>query len=101
MPLVNKMEGQQCQTYNGQVIQHKASEGGNSSVNEETLLNIIKSIKNLESLLNNMKSSVIAGVESKHQDMKTSLVCALDAKMYVEAVHKPAIIIDSSCTDEG
>ena len=49
-----------------------------------------------------MKSSVIAAVESKLQEMKTSLVSAFDnAKTYAEAVHKPAIIIDSSYTDEG
>ena len=68
---------------------------------KKTLLNIIKSIKNLESLLINMKRSVIAAVESKLKEMKTSLVSAFDAKTYAEAVHKPALIIDSSCTDEG
>ena len=57
---------------------------------KKTLLKIIKSIKNLESLLINMKSSVIAAVESKLQEMKTSLVSAFDAKTYAEAVHKPA-----------
>ena len=48
-----------------------------------------------------MKRSVIAAVESKLKEMKTSLVSAFDAKTYAEAVHKPALIIDSSCTDEG
>ena len=34
--------------------------------------------------------------------MKTTLVSTIDyTKTYVEAVHRPAIIIDSSCTDEG
>ena len=53
MPLVeshDKMEVQQRQSSYDQVIQHKTSEGGNNSVYEETLLNIIRSIKNLESL---------------------------------------------------
>ena len=90
MPLVelhDTMEAQQRQSIYDQVIQHKASEGGNNSVNEETLLNIIKSIKNLESLLNNMKSSVIGAAESKLQEMKTSFVSAFDAKTYAEAVY--------------
>ena len=98
----DKAGAQQRHANDDQVIPQKSSEGGNTVVNEETLLNIIKSIKNLESLLNNMKSSVLTAVESKLQEMKTTLVSAFDnAKTYAEAVQKTPIIIDSSSTDEG
>ena len=97
----DKTEAQQRHANNNNnndlVIPQKSSEGGNIVVNEETLLNIIKSIKTLESLLNNMKSSVLTAVESKLQEMKTTLVSAFDnAKTYAEAVQKAPIIIDSS-----
>ena len=69
-------------------------------VNEETLFTIIQSIKNLESLFNNMKSSILIAVESKLQEMKSTLVSAIDnAKTYSEAVQKQRVIIDSSSTD--
>ena len=60
----DKTEAQQRHANNDQVIPQKSSEGVSTVVNEETLLDIIKSIKNLESLLNNMKSSVLTAVES-------------------------------------
>lgn len=98
----DKTEAQQCQSNYDQVMPQKSTEGVSTLVNEETLLDIIKSIKNLESLLNNMKSSVLTAVESKLQEMKTTLVSAFDnARTYAEVVKKPAIIIDSSSTDEG
>ena len=55
-----------------EIMPQKSTEGVSTVVNEETLLDIIKSIKNLESLLNNMKSSVLTAVESKLQEMKTT-----------------------------
>ena len=74
----------------------------NPVVNEETLFTIIQSIKNLESLLNNVKSSILTAVESKLQEMKSTLVSAIDnAKTYSEAVLKQPVSIDSSSADEG
>ena len=83
-------------------MQQIAPEGNNPVLNEETLLNIIKSIKNLESLLKDMKSSILTSVESKLQEMKTTLVSAFDnSKTYSEAVQKSPIVIDTSSADEG
>ena len=66
----DKTEAQQRHANNGQVIPQKSSEGVSTVVNKETLLDIIKSIKNLESLLNNMKSSVLTAVESNFRRLK-------------------------------
>ena len=66
-----------------------------SKLNSSVMLGIFRCI------FHNIKSFVLTSVESKLQEMKTSLVSVFDkAKTYVEAVHKPAIIMDSSCTDE-
>ena len=87
----DKTEAQQCQSNYDQVMQQISTEGVSTVVNEETLLDIIKSIKNLESLLNNMKRSVLTAVESKLQEMKTTLVSAFDnARTYAEVVKKPS-----------
>ena len=83
-------------------MQQIAPEGNNPVLNEETLLNIIKSIKNLESLHKDMKSSILTSVESKLQEMITTLVSAFDnSKTYSEAVQKSPIVIDTSSADEG
>ena len=49
-----------------------------------------------------MTSSILTSVESKLQEMKTTLVSAFDnSKTYSEAVQKSQIVIVTSSADEG
>ena len=103
MPRAESQNTRESQQTNSYLCSRNArvSMCNNPVVNEETLFTIIQSIKNLESLLNNVKSSILTAVESKLQEMKSTLVSAIDnAKMYSEAVLKQPVI-DSSSADEG
>ena len=83
----NTRKSQQPNSNYAAVMPETVSMCNNPVVNEETLFTIIQSIKNLESLLNNVKSSILTAVESKLQEIKSTLVSAIDnAKTYSEAV---------------
>ena len=75
-----------------------------SDVTAQTIKAIIQRLKGLESQVNNTKNSIITSVESKLQEMKTSLVSIIDnmaSKTYSEAVQRRQVSIDSSSVDEG
>ena len=75
-----------------------------SDVTAQTITAIIQRLEWLESQVNNMRNSIITSVESKLQEMKTSLVSIIDnmtSKTYSEAVQRRQVSIDSSSVDEG
>ena len=63
----NTRESQQPNSNYSAVMPETVPMCNNPVVNEETLFTIIQSIKNLESLVNNVKSSILTAVESKLQ----------------------------------
>ena len=73
-------------------------------VTAQTITAIIQRLKGLETQVNNMNNSIITGVESKLQEMKTSLVNIIDniaSNTYSEAVQRRHVSTDSSSVDEG